>query len=239
LVDSDEDEEQEEEPNDGQKKQPTTLATLGPVAKKFHVSKLLLPENHPGIAKDWLNLQISQLQRLLPSSAQHEMRILDSKGNDIPVLYYSTAYEGKSKNALKLRDFFKVASLVAKPKSVEIATSGPQEGGSDVNPTEKEAQKEVVLATIPKVAKVAMDGGEGEKTTAIDQARLEAIIQKAMAGRDHLAKDDFIYATQMEANLHWSEDEAEQTLRALIEEGKLIEEFEPGKYRLKPIGGGA
>jgi DNA replicative helicase MCM subunit Mcm2 (Cdc46/Mcm family) len=48
--------------------------------------------------------------------------------------------------------------------------------------------------------------------------------------------EDFVFATQMAPNLHWSEVEAEQTFYALIEERKLVE-IEPGKF--KPSDGEA
>ena len=50
--------------------------------------------------------------------------------------------------------------------------------------------------------------------------------------KGYFTKDDFIFTLLMLPNQHWTEDQAEQTLYALLEEGKL-QEIEPGKY--KPI----
>jgi hypothetical protein len=63
---------------------------------------------------------------------------------------------------------------------------------------------------------------------------IEESINKAVGDRDYCTEQDFVFVTQMEPNLHWSEAEAEQTFYALVEEGKLIE-IEPGKY--KPVEG--
>jgi hypothetical protein len=59
---------------------------------------------------------------------------------------------------------------------------------------------------------------------------IDELIKAAMGDRGYCSKDDFVFATQIAPNLHWSEDDAEQTFQALIEEGKIIE-FQPGKYR--------
>jgi len=48
------------------------------------------------------------------------------------------------------------------------------------------------------------------------------LVEKAMGGKDYLTKDDFIYTTQMVPNLHWTEDQAEQTLYQLLQEGKVL-----------------
>lgn len=55
--------------------------------------------------------------------------------------------------------------------------------------------------------------------------------------KDYFTTDDFIYATQMLPNEHWTEDEAEQTLHALLQEGKIEEiggEKGPGSGKFKP-----
>ena len=64
---------------------------------------------------------------------------------------------------------------------------------------------------------------------------LEEIITKCMLDREgnrkgYFTKDDFIYALIMRPNEHWTEDQAEQTLQALIEEGKVVE-FEQGRFK--------
>jgi hypothetical protein len=64
---------------------------------------------------------------------------------------------------------------------------------------------------------------------------IEESINKAVGDRDYCTEQDFVFVTQMEPNLHWSEAEAEQTFYTLVEEGKMIE-IEPGKY--KPVDEG-
>lgn len=48
--------------------------------------------------------------------------------------------------------------------------------------------------------------------------------------KGYFVADDLIYALVMRPNKGWTEDEAEQTLYALVEGGKLIE-IEPGKFK--------
>lgn len=47
--------------------------------------------------------------------------------------------------------------------------------------------------------------------------------------KEYFTLDDFVFAMQMIPNERWTENEAEQTLYALLEEGK-IQEIEPGRY---------
>jgi hypothetical protein len=58
---------------------------------------------------------------------------------------------------------------------------------------------------------------------------IEEIISKAVEDKGYCTEQDFVFVTQMEPNLYWSEADAEQTFRQLIQEGKLVE-FEPGKF---------
>ena len=69
---------------------------------------------------------------------------------------------------------------------------------------------------------------------------MEKVIPNAMRDnqgntKDYFTTDDFIYATQMLPNEHWTDNEAEQTLYALLEEGKIREiEGKPGMYEPTP-----
>lgn len=58
------------------------------------------------------------------------------------------------------------------------------------------------------------------------------MIHKAMADKGSCTEQDFVFVTQIEPNLYWSEADAEQTFRQLIQEGKLTE-VAPGGYALK------
>jgi hypothetical protein len=48
--------------------------------------------------------------------------------------------------------------------------------------------------------------------------------------KGHFTKSDFTFIVTMRPNEKWSDDEIEQTLQALMDEGK-IRELEPGKYQ--------
>ena len=66
---------------------------------------------------------------------------------------------------------------------------------------------------------------------------IKEIIEKLIGDKDFFTKAEWMTALMflpIQDPLHCDEDQAEQTLQALIEEGKLIE-FEPGKY--KPLEG--
>lgn len=52
-----------------------------------------------------------------------------------------------------------------------------------------------------------------------------------MGDKGYCTEQDFVFATQMAPNQHWSESDGQQTFYRVVEEGKL-EEFGPGKYRL-------
>jgi hypothetical protein len=64
---------------------------------------------------------------------------------------------------------------------------------------------------------------------------MEKVIQKCMRDeqgnkKGYFTANDFIYTLVMRPNEHWSEDQAEQTLYALVEEGKLTE-FEEARFK--------
>ena len=213
LVDIEEDEEN----NDSQEAKSTTSQTFGRVFEKLHFSKLLLPENSAGVPQDWLNQEILQLsdRRL----TDNPLKILDHKGNDIPIAEFVKHYEAEQ----RLVDFLKVRRrLVGDQKSEEIT----KPKGLDVYSTEKnienDSQNEEKSKTQPKVVEV-------------DELALQEMIDSAMRDKEgnnkgYFTKDDFIYSLIMRPNEGWTEDEAEQTLYALVQEGKLSE-FEQGRFK--------
>lgn len=207
LVDIEEDDEE-------QQQQSPTSPTFGQVFEKLHFSKLLVPENYTGIPQDWLNQEILQLSNHRLTSAP--LKILDPKGKDIPIDNFIEYYESKS--SLKLSDFLKVPRLVGSQNSVNITTSDAQKGDSNENITKTEEAQEEKWKTQQKVGQVA-------RTTDFNE-----VIQKAIGDKGYFTLNDFIWTLQMRPNEKWTEDEAEQTLYALLEEGKLTE-FEPGKYK--------
>jgi hypothetical protein len=203
LVDVEEEREGEEE------KQSSTSPTLGQVFQKLHFSKLLLPENHPGIPQDWLKKEISQLSDRRLTNAP--LKIFNAKGNDIPIDDFIRIYENK--NSLRLTDFLKGHRLVGCSNSVNITTPKPQNEDVDVNITGNKEQEDEKRKTEQKVGQVY---------------DLE-LVNKAMGDKGYCTEQDFVFVTQMEPNLHWTETQAEQTFHALIE-GKIVE-FEPGKFK--------
>jgi hypothetical protein len=63
---------------------------------------------------------------------------------------------------------------------------------------------------------------------------IEEIVNRCMLdehgnNQGYFTKSDFVFRCQLWPNIHWTEDEAEQRLYALVQEGKLIE-IEPGRY---------
>jgi hypothetical protein len=68
---------------------------------------------------------------------------------------------------------------------------------------------------------------------------IEEILNKAMAGtqnnnKGYFTKNDWMFTCQMWPNLHWTEEEAEQRLHALLEEGKIREIEGPGSGKFVP-----
>ena len=63
--------------------------------------------------------------------------------------------------------------------------------------------------------------------------------------KDYFTTEDFVFTMQMLLNERWTEDEAEQTLYCLLEEGKVQEtelgigKFEPTEELLLSNRGGA
>ena len=209
-----ENEEEEEEQN----KQPSTSSTLSPVYQYLQFSWLIIPENHMGIPKNWLNQEILQLSKRTLSN--RVLKILDNKGNDIPIDDFVQLYE--TQDDIKLHDFFKVSRLVDSPKSAEFTTSEDNKGGSNEKITENNNQDDKKRYTRPKV-----DG--------VDDMIQKAVRYGTTQGDDkgHFTKGDFAFVATMRPNEHWTDDEIEQTLQQLLQEGK-IREVEAGKY--EPVG---
>lgn len=213
LVVENDQEEKEEQPQPQPPTQSSTSSTLGPVYQYLQFSKLMLPENHKGIPKEWLKDEILQLSKCTPSNAP--LKILDKKGNDIPIDDFIQSYE--SDNGLKLQDFFNVHRLLDSPKTVNFAASEGNRQGSDEKITENGSQDDKKRYTPPKVYLV------GE------------MIEKAMKdgqgnSKGHFTKGDFAFVAMMRPNEHWTDDEIEQTIQQLIAECKITE-VEPDKYQ--------
>lgn len=102
-----------------------TASTLSPVYHYLQHSRLLLPENHKGIPSDWLNQEFLQLSdRTL---TKRPLKVLDAKGNDVPIEDFIKQYEPE--NGLKLERFFRVPRSVYRSNSADSTTSDPQKGG--------------------------------------------------------------------------------------------------------------
>ena len=72
---------------------------------------------------------------------------------------------------------------------------------------------------------------------------IEQILNKATTGnqnnnKGYFTKNDWMFTCQMWPNLNWTEEQAEQTLHALLEEGK-IQEIESGSGRFELSRDGA
>jgi hypothetical protein len=218
LVDVDDNDEQEEEQQEAlEGGKPPTSPTLEQVFEKLHFSKLLLPENHTGIPEDWLNQEILQLSDRLRTSAP--LKILDPKGYDIPTDDFIRTYEPQN-GGLKLKDFVKLPRFVGDSNSVNITTSDSPKGGRDANITKTEEKKEEKSQTQPKVSQAG-------------DLDVLALVNKTVGDKGYFTRDDWLFTTQMEPNLGWTEDEAEQILYSLLEEGKIREtDIGTGQFEL-------
>jgi hypothetical protein len=225
LVDVDEEHYEEEEKYEGQGEGEdlSNRSKSGPFDQNLHFSKLLLSENHPKIPEDWLKREILELQehRITPPI----FKILDPKGNDIPIDQFIQEYEGSSRNGngngkgLKLHDFVIMSTRFDSPKTVKNTTSKEPQGGGDEENTINDRQEDE----------------NRSKRSNFDQ--FNRIIQDAMriggngkSSKGHFTREDFVFELQMLPNEHWTYNEAEQTLHQLLEEGN-VQEIEPGKFR--------
>jgi hypothetical protein len=204
------------------KQQPSASSTLGPVYQYLQFSRLIIPENHIGIPEYWLNQEILQLSKRTLSN--RVLKILDSKGNDIPIDDFVQVYE--TQDDIKLHDFFKVARRVDSSKTVDITTSEGNKGSSSEKITTNDSEDDKKRYTRPKVYQVD---------------DINDMIEKAMRygtqGNDksHFTKSDFAFVAMMRPNERWTDDEIEQTLQQLVKEDKIREES--GKYTPASEGG--
>jgi hypothetical protein len=213
----------EEEPQQ-QQQQSTTSSTSEQVFQKLQFSKLLVPENYPGMPQDWLNQEILQLSDRRLTSAP--LKIIDPKGNDIPIDDFIQSYEPK--NGLKLSSFLKVSRLVGSSNSVITTTSEPQQGASNENSTTNKEPEEEKWKTQQKVGQV------GGTSISSNTADFNDVIQKCMLDeqgndRGYFTLQDWKTSLMFRPNEHWTEDQAEQTLYQLLQENKVVE-LETGRY---------
>lgn len=209
----------------------STTSTLSPVYQKLQFSKLLVPENYTGIPKDWLNQEVLQLsQRTLTSAS---LKILDPKGNDILIDEFIEFYESQSSNGLKLSDFLKVPRLVNGLNSVNITTSEGLKQADDTNITKNDEEQQEKRYTKPKVDEVHC-------TTDFDEVIQKCMLEEQANNKGYFTKDEWktrLMCLPRQDPLFCDEYQAEQTLQALVEEGKLTE-IEQGKYKPKLLQGG-
>jgi hypothetical protein len=130
----DEEEEEERGEDDGNNQQNRQKSEH--FCQNLHFSKLILPENHPGIPQDWLKQEILQLQD--HGISPGIFKILDPKGNDIPLDDFIHSYE----NGLKVHDFIKVPKCFRHDEVVKNTTSEVSEDGHDEKNTTNENQED-------------------------------------------------------------------------------------------------
>jgi hypothetical protein len=96
-----------------------------------------------------------------------------------------------------------------------------------LTPKENEnlAQNSDGVGSVWSVDKTPESGDEDDISTIVNKAMLD----HQGNNKGYFTKDDFIFFMQMIPNERWTENETEQTLYALLEEGK-IQEIEPGRY---------
>ena len=88
--------------------------------------------------------------------------------------------------------------------------------------------------SVGSVGKMPILGGSVDDSLSL----LKQIAQKAMRddqgnNKGYFTKDDWVYTCQIWPNLHWTENEAEQTLYALLQEGEIQEIEGPGSVKFK------
>jgi hypothetical protein len=131
LVDLSEDEYgDQQQQQGGETNNESNRPNLGQFVQKLQYSKLLIPQNHPGIPEDWLEQEILQFEDDRITS--RPLKILDPKGNDIPIEDFVQQYE-PSITGLKLKDFVKVPKCFDGSKSVNLETLEASDEESDEN----------------------------------------------------------------------------------------------------------
>jgi hypothetical protein len=101
-------------------------------------------------------------------------------------------------------------------------------------PTPKEGQNHT--QNEPSVGSV----GSVRKTPDMGAQIVHEVIEKAMKdsqgnNKGYFTLEDFIYFVQMLPNERWTENEVEQTVQSLVQEG-VLGEFESGRYRRRIVG---
>jgi hypothetical protein len=145
------------------------------------------------------------------------LKILDPKGNDIPIDVFSRLYE-PSDTGLKIQDFYKAPRLVGNSNVVKSTTSDPQKAGSDIGIAEKDGEKEEKSKTQARVGQV------GDFVT---------MIKEVMNGKDYFTMQEWqtkLMFLPVQDACHCNQDEAEQTLWQLLQEGK-VQQVEEGRFR--------
>jgi hypothetical protein len=209
--------------------EPSTASTLSPVYHYLQFSKLIVPENHTGIPENWLKDEILQLSS--STLTKRPLKILDTKGNDIPLDDFIKSYESSTDekgSKITLKSFFKVPRSVYASNSVNPTSSEPQKEDSDVDITKNEEKEDEKRYTEPKVYQV---DGFGE------------LINAAVGDKGYFTLNDWkttLLFLPIQHPLHCDEDQAEQTLHQLLQEGKIVE-FESGRFKpnFGDGGGGA
>lgn len=195
-------------------------SNLGRFNEFLQYSRLLLPENHTGIPDEWLKGEILQLSKHRTTSAP--LKILDPKGNEISIDDFIKSYE--SENGLKLKDFVKAPKCFDGPNSKEFTTPEAHDEVSNKDITTYYDKSEENSSNQPK----------------FDRLDASEVISKAMLdehGNDkgYFTKDEWktrLMLLPRQHSLFSNEDQAEQVLYILLQEGRLTE-IESGKF--KPI----
>jgi hypothetical protein len=226
LVDVEEEEKKEgneEKENQKEKEGAWNRSNLRQFDRFLHVSKLLLPENHPGIPSDWLKQEILQLQsyRIEPQIFKILRKVLEEK--EITIDNFIADYE----KVQKLADFFKKPTTrFGASKSREITTPRESQGTTNKEITTNKEQSKENRSNQPKFNRFD---------------RLLDTVNNCMSdeqgnNKGYFTIDQWKTRLMFLPNEYWTEDQAEQTLQALIEEGEVTE-IESGKYKPVEVNG--
>jgi hypothetical protein len=107
-----------------------------------------------------------------------------------------------------------------------------QAGGNGHGKEDKES--DVYPQTLSSASLLSRQNSEFTIQEPKEETLIEVINKCMLDGqgnnKDYFTKEDFIFICQMWPNLHWNENESEQTFYQLLEECR-IEEFEPGRFK--------
>jgi hypothetical protein len=183
------------------------------------------------------------------------MKVLKEKFKAVPIR--TILLDGSTKRALKISSetLERIKASYEDPWEIKIFSTEDtsdqvnqpnqvidQIGGQKGEGSQEEDELENTPNNPGNDVKESLDSGENNSPVSTEPGlpglvgqsySIEEIISKSVGDKGYCTEQDFVFITQMEPNLHWSEADAEQTFYALVEEGKLIEiEGELGKYRL-------